>query len=122
MPKADAPNTNSKFGRVSPADFEKIRRAFRAPLNRKRSLKEAPSKVLERLLDERITIDGKKKTKREVIIANLIHLVGSGDRAASKLLHQFLARQNEQRFEEQMATSYVDMKVLAHVVENLDDK
>jgi len=122
MPKAEASNSNSKFGCVSPADFETIRRAFRAPLNRKRSLKEAPLVVLERLLEERVVIDGKKKTKREVIVANLIDLAGSGDRAATKLLQQFLKRQDEVRLEEWMATLDVDTGVLSHVMENIDDK
>jgi len=107
--------------RVDTADFERIRLAFRAPLNSQRSLKEDPAKVLERLLDERVPVDGKKKTKGEVIVGNLIALAG-GDRAASKLLDGFLARQRDLRFQENYAALFVSDEVLQHVEEKLRGK
>jgi len=119
MAKAISPSTDFRFGRVFPAEDAQIRLAFRALLNRERSLKESPSKVLERLLDESVAVGGEKQTKREVIVLHLIELAGSGDSAASKLLTQFLHGQNEQRFEEQMASYQVNKEVLLHVMEKL---
>lgn len=123
MAKANSPTTGFEPNdSVFPADLEKIRLAFREPLNRGRSLKDNPATVLERLLDERVTIGGKKTTKRELIVEHLIKLAGSGDRAASKLLHQFLTQQSKLRLDEQVATFYVSKEVLQHVAGKPDGK
>ena len=106
--------------RVLYAEYERIRLAFRAPLNVRRSLKVDPAKILERLLDERATIDGKTATKRELIIANLIELAGRGDRAASRLLGKFLDKQEEVRGEKSYSRLFVNEEVLQHVIEKLN--
>jgi hypothetical protein len=116
---SSAPNTDFRpSGPVLEASFEQIKLAFRAPLNRRRSLKENPEKVLERLLDERVSIDGKTKSKREMIVGNLLKLAGSGDFAAGTLLEKFLDYQRELRADERMATYSVNDEVLQHVAEN----
>jgi len=91
-------------------------------LNRRRALKQNPEKVLEKLLDERVTIDGKTKTKREIIIGRLIELAGGKDVASAALLGKFLVHQSGLRTEEFMAEHHVNKDVLWHVAEKVYGK
>ena len=74
------------------------------------------------MLDERVSIDGETKTKREVVIGNLVKLAGSGDFAAATLLEKFRVRQSELRMQEEIATFHVNEEVLQHVVEKIRGK
>jgi hypothetical protein len=124
MVKQPSP-ANTEFspsGLLLYASLEEVRLAFRAPLNRRRALKQNPEKVLEKLLDERVSIDGKTKTKREIIIGRLIELAGGKDVAAAALLEKFLARQRGLRMEEWMAEHRVNKDVLWHVAEKVYGK
>src|ERR1044072_9035417 len=100
--QSGSPNTEFKPSKsVTPAHYAQSKLAFRAPLNRRRSLKQDPAQVLEKLLDERVTIDGVTTTKRDVIVGNWIGLAGGVDHAAVSMLEKFLGRQRDLRMDEE---------------------